>query len=229
MLETPFCTTALLHFNGQIHHHHTTSQQITMKSFTGRILHMQSTPPPNGETARDPTGPNASIIWFICPNIEPNKPPKPPKPPPQFRFTMAIMACPKTWWNLRPVKTTRNTMGESGKFQELMDAWKESLWCWETPTRQSCSTLEIGKKSTNKHTKKIKHHRFPGLKIMLNHDKSTWCSGIIQSSVVKSSPWASTVPSLLAEKTEWRCHNHGHRKASSCPYQTSTKNTAESK
>ena len=65
------------------------------------------------------------------------QPPKPPKPPPQFRFTMAMMACPKTWWNLHPVKTTRNTMGEIGNFQELMNAWKKSLWCWETPTRQS--------------------------------------------------------------------------------------------
>lgn len=142
--------------------------------------------------------------------------PWPSWPAPKHGGTFALLKRPATQW-------------VSGKFQELMDAWKESLWCWETPTRQSCSTLEIGKKSTNKHTKKIKHHRFPGLKIMLNHDKSTWCSGIIQSSVVKSSPWASTVPSLLAEKTEWRCHNHGHRKASSCPYQTSTKNTAESK
>ena len=132
------------HFNGQIHHHHTTSQQIAMKFFTSWMLHMQFTPPPRQPKRKRRNGP-----------FRPNGDPRPPSSDSSVQTSsqtshrnhqshhlssdvvMAIMACPKTWWNLHPVKTTRNTMGEIGNFQKLMNAWKESLWCSETPTRQS--------------------------------------------------------------------------------------------
>ena len=68
---------------------------------------------------------------------------------------MAIMACPKTWWNLPPLlkrPATQWVWLDNWRIisQELMDVWKESLWCWETPTWQSCSTLEIGKNQQTK-------------------------------------------------------------------------------